>query len=408
MFEWLRKRNLKKIVKQALHEAKHARNMREDVAPASALGKMDEASRRLDQISKAGKWDEIKAAVEALDETLPAVYGPMKPSRLRENIEVLVVAVAVAFAFRTYFIQPFKIPTGSMQPTLYGITMQPPSSWKIMNMRPFRYINYALFGEKYTEITSPGNGVIRRVSFYNELNNEPITQMDHLIMGVKRDGRTPVVKKLDSPTEMKFFQIQSGDRGMNIYIPDPFALHVKDGDHVTRGQVLASGYIQGGDHIFVNKMKYNFVRPERGDIIVFDTKDIHYSGIRTNTFYIKRLAGLPGETIGINHPEDPDNIAERYLIADGQKIETPYPFERLLTAPGYYGYILPTPPSGLDMAISTVRNEVTLTDEQFLPLGDNTRSSLDGRYFGGVEKKDLLGPAFAVYWPFGRRWGLVK
>src|SRR5678816_471012 len=43
----------------------------------------------------------------------------------RENIEVLLVALAVAMGIRTFFLQPFKIPTGSMQPTLYGVTSVP-------------------------------------------------------------------------------------------------------------------------------------------------------------------------------------------------------------------------------------------------------------------------------------------
>ena len=42
----------------------------------------------------------------------------------RENIEVLLVALAVAMGIRTFFLQPFKIPTGSMQPTLFGVTSE--------------------------------------------------------------------------------------------------------------------------------------------------------------------------------------------------------------------------------------------------------------------------------------------
>ncbi len=43
---------------------------------------------------------------------------------MRENVEVLLVALAVAMAIRTFFLQPFKIPTGSMQPTLFGVDFQ--------------------------------------------------------------------------------------------------------------------------------------------------------------------------------------------------------------------------------------------------------------------------------------------
>ena len=49
---------------------------------------------------------------------------PYPNAAWRENIEVLLVAIAVAMAIRTFFIQPFKIPTGSMQPTLFGITQE--------------------------------------------------------------------------------------------------------------------------------------------------------------------------------------------------------------------------------------------------------------------------------------------
>ena len=47
---------------------------------------------------------------------------PYPNAGIRENVEVLLVALAVAMGIRTFFLQPFKIPTGSMQPTLFGVT----------------------------------------------------------------------------------------------------------------------------------------------------------------------------------------------------------------------------------------------------------------------------------------------
>ena len=66
---------------------------------------------------------EQEAALEALSAAVGpgTAWKPLHPNALAENFEVLVVAIAVAMAFRCYFLEPFKIPTGSMQPTLYGI-----------------------------------------------------------------------------------------------------------------------------------------------------------------------------------------------------------------------------------------------------------------------------------------------
>ncbi|HPC58336.1 MAG TPA: S26 family signal peptidase, partial [Kiritimatiellia bacterium] len=50
--------------------------------------------------------------------------------------------------------------------------------------------------------------------------------------------------------------------------------------------------------------------------------------------------------------------------------------------------------------------EIRVGPREFLPFGDNTTSSLDGRYFGPVSERALVGPSFFVYWPLSRRWGL--
>ena len=75
---------------------------------------------------------------------------------------------------------------------------------------------------------------------------------------------------------------------------------------------------------------------------------------------------------------------------DNQPIEQPFPFRRLLEDPDYHGYM--TRPGA---KLNREDAEIHLGEKQFLPFGDNTRSSLDGRYFG---------PSFFVYWPFGAHW----
>ena len=79
------------------------------------------------------KLDELRAAIqeghsgrinikaEELQFAAEKWIKPYPNAAWRENVEVLLVALAVAMAIRTFFLQPFKIPTGSMQPTLFGV-----------------------------------------------------------------------------------------------------------------------------------------------------------------------------------------------------------------------------------------------------------------------------------------------
>ena len=67
----------------------------------------------------------IRIKMEELEFAANKWLKPYRNAVWRENVEVLLVAIAVAMGVRTFFIQPFKIPTGSMQPTLYGVTSEP-------------------------------------------------------------------------------------------------------------------------------------------------------------------------------------------------------------------------------------------------------------------------------------------
>jgi len=67
--------------------------------------------------------------------------------------------------------------------------------------------------------------------------------------------------------------------------------------------------VNAGDHLFVDRFTYNFRKPERGDIVVFETQGIPEEmrdrfGIPSNEFYIKRLVGLGGERLSLARDYD--------------------------------------------------------------------------------------------------------
>lgn len=369
LFRWYRARKAKKEV---LSRLRTALRWREDIASPALVERARAAFAALAAAPLSGEAA-LEAAlaegVEAADKLFPAPAHP----RGRENTDMLVVALSLAMACRAYFLQPFKIPTGSMQPTLNGITAVPQQASGWLAKKPFSWIATALTGEYDKTVRARHAG---RVEF------DPAST-SFLVAG----ARYPLTLSFQ-PYQYRIDEAHS------------MALAVQPGQTVAAGDVLASGRIRLGDHVFVNKVAYNFRKPRRGDVIVFDVAQIApwaLSAYRMDpsSFYIKRLAGLPGEKISF--------AADGHLVADGKAVEEPYPFQRLVTEEGYHGYV-PRPGS----LIPSAGSEISLDKDQFLPLGDNTYSSLDGRYFGGVPTKAIVGPAFCVYWPFGGHFGLIR
>src|SRR5207247_4913350 len=91
-------------------------------AIAAIRAKIGELNAAVAEGANTGK---IRIKTEELQFAAEKFVKPYPNPVWRENIEVLLVAIAVAMAIRTFFLQPFKIPTGSMQPTLYGVTSVP-------------------------------------------------------------------------------------------------------------------------------------------------------------------------------------------------------------------------------------------------------------------------------------------
>jgi len=352
---FLERRRTKKVLLHLIKEARHVRNLREDVAGATDLGRLDEGVRRVQDVLKAGNWPKAESAATELGARIE-VLMPKRPwAWLRENLEIIVVALAVAMAFRTYFVQPFKIPTSSMYPTLCGIHYGPQDKPDWFDRTPLRLVKWLVFGSWYVEIRSQSSGPVQIVD--------------------TNEGRLFVVN------------------GLVHRVFEALTDHVSHGDTVIRGQLLASGVRIAGDHIFVNKVGWNFRKPRRGEIMVFKTNGIEHPQIKQNEHYVKRMVGLPGEILGIESP---------FLYINGKKMMQPSSIARTEAgASGYHGY------QKMGTYLTNQNNRVQLANDQFFACGDNQRNSLDSRYWGPVKRANLVGPAFFVYWPFSRRWGMA-
>ena len=354
----LKKRKLRKQLKEYLHAARHARHMREDVADPKDIEALKAAEAVVLEIRRTGEGD-VDKAVERLSAAADQVYPSSNNSGIRENVEVVIVALAAAMAIRAFFFQPFKIPTGSMQPTLNGITTEAQADAGFMDHQPLKFVKWLLTGASYKEIRAQVTGSI---------NQQVYADRDKLVVEIA---------------------------GIPHKIPSYMRDELKLKQHYSKGDVICSGKVIAGDHILVNKMKYNFMHPERGDISVFDTKNIDHDQVRADTFYIKRMVGLSGEKIQIQNGR---------IVADGKIINDPPMFEKIATDPAYHGG------HGNAGQLSDPDAFIQLADDEYLMCGDNTRlnMSLDGRFFGGVQREDFQGPAFFVYWPFRSHWGIVR
>jgi signal peptidase I len=156
------------------------------------------------------------------------------------------------------------------------------------------------------------------------------------------------------------------------------------------------------DRIAVNKLIYFLRPPRRGEIVVFKTPALIFNP--QSPIYIKRLVGEPGEVLTF----DPDGG----LIVNGKRAVQPEFFVRQRYSPEIdtlaAGY---RPQADMIYLLAGPRLRRILQIEvppgQAYVFGDNTQSSLDSRYWGGVPLELFKGRAFLRLWPLGR-FGFLK
>jgi signal peptidase I len=363
---------------------------------------------------------EEKSLTKVCEKALPNY----KMDPIRENVEVIIVAVLVALGIRAYFLQPFKIPTSSMQPTLNGlIGTAMPGSEPFPNPVKQGW-DFVWGGINYTELKAPTGTGLRITSVQQKSVAGFFTRT---IVGFS-DGSSSTCY---CPAKQLFSDLWIAGRPLGMLPVEDFPLKQMNMP-VPSGAVLARGALQTGDQLLVDKMSYHFSKPTRGEVFVFHTKDVPVPSVRKDekgnvltSHYIKRLGGLPGDKLMIVDP---------HLYVNG-KIAEDSGFQKVMKAEEnpelnphinkLHGYLEgPVDPSGKKMRqyepgpdnIKTERVDFEgksrvvfqVGEHEYFALGDNSGHSSDSRDWGKVPERNLVGRALIVYWPFAPHWGLIR
>ncbi len=133
--------------------------------------------------------------------------------------------------------------------------------------------------------------------------------------------------------------------------------------------------LSDGDNLIVDKISYRFRDPERFEIIVFPFQ------YEEHTYYIKRIIGLPGETV---------QVIDGYVYVNGEMLDENYGLE-VMDDPGI------------------AAEPITLGEDEYFVLGDNRNHSSDSRdpSVGVLHRDDIMGRAWIRIWPFDK-FGVIK
>jgi signal peptidase I len=422
-------------------------------AVAAVQEKINELNTAIAEGATSGK---IRIKAEELQFAGEKWIKPYPNAVWRENVEVLLVAIAVAMAIRTFFLQPFKIPTGSMQPTLYGITSVPDFTPIIGEAQSY---NYLPDQEKQQVQTAANAQVKLKDSIVFPTGWERFKQWTHGISYVHfvapEDGsvQLPLPNPWPGAIFNIFQRIEFNGQWHTILFPpdcgeEPLAvragLSLNPGRVYHKGEDVIKMRIRAGDHLFVDRLTYNFRRPERGEIVVFETSGIEaLPADQQNTFYIKRLQGLGGDHLtlkqdylvgnlppyilqgiqqgefNMNMPPDVRQEIELgqvpvgHLVANGREItagtthyENLYSFSNPKKGATILDYVENNYYGNAMIGALLPGQEYDVAPHHVFVMGDNTFNSFDSRYWGDFPETKIIGKSFFVYWPITRRFGL--
>jgi len=377
-----------KAVRQATEFYRQAQRLLEaqrDLLSEKGIEELQQAILHLKAGTREGvSKDELQSRMTRLEEVANAWLKPYPNAALRENIEVFLVAGAVALAFRTFFLQPMAIPSGSAQPTFWGIIHEDSRGRPDVQFPSFpkSWIEYGIKGTSYYHVVAQEEGTLRIID--------------------------------EKPRRVFLFlknqRIQVGSKTYTIWSPPEDLLsrgRLLEGQPYRKGDDIIKLKVVSGDHLFVDRFTYNFRQPKRGETIVFLSQGV--PGLIPDTHYIKRLVAIGGETVRLGN--------DRHLVINERRLDASDPGFEHVYGPStearvdhYSGHAnglvsARAGRGGLASLFPDEKTEFRVRPNHYLTMGDNTLNSFDSRDWGDFPREKAIGRSCFVFWPITDRFG---
>ena len=284
------KKRLHKKAKELLQSANKVYHYRCDVISEERLEELEQSVLKLETVlkDKDAAEDSLQASMKQLDDLLTKIGGKMYPKTFwSDNLEVLLVAAILVIGVRTFFFQPFIIPTNSMYPTYSGMTAHVYTEEAASPGVIKKLINKLTLGARYKSAIAGTSGKL-------------------LIPIVRRNGNTEIYKEQVKgrkwfifPTILNQYTFYVDNFAHTLQVPAEFSMNrllsnlFASGDskivstNVTKtglawdvnrflkkGDPIIRFDINLGDALFVDRISDHFKRPKVGDPFVFRTNEI--------------------------------------------------------------------------------------------------------------------------------------
>lgn len=432
LLRWLTSREYRKASELRDIVRKHFRHQ-SDVLPAAHRDAIADGMKEFSAALAAPTIDSagIRAAADKLEVIANKWLQRYPNASFRENAESFLGTFALVFAVKTFFLSPMQIPTGSAQPTYYGITcedLRDHPEVKFPTGIP-GWLSKVWNGEAWYELIAEDDcelAVLDYRQFKPSGSTLPIPFPGF-------DRKFPVPVRLADGSIKTYVIPWAPEEAKHLGLIDP-TIYAPRKTRFKKGEPIVRCVTRSGDRIVVERVIYNFRQPLRGEYFVFQSSGVGVGdNVTQGTHYIKRLVGGPNERLRIGN--------DRHLYVNDRRIEaTARGFEKVLgfdpkqlaRDSQYSGYVngqayiapqmaavLESRPDRMSVEEWKVEaeryarsgsygvakffpDEATVHQIQprhYMGFGDNTMGSADSRAWGEVPEEKIIGKSCFVMWP---------